>query len=123
MLSHPELIDRAPSRRFMLQKTQHLIGGFSKYPGGPPDIYHGYLGLAALATLGESTLKTFDPALCVSSDTVRKIFAARRRLLVADSPRTGEMREFWADKKAVWPEGTLDDAAAAKLREALEDVE
>lgn len=35
-----------------MEKSQHLIaGGFGKLPGDPPDIYHAYLGLAALALI------------------------------------------------------------------------
>ena len=71
----------AAKRRFLLEKMQHQIGGFSKVPGGPPDVYHAYLSLAALASQGESTLKAFDPAMSVSLDTVRTIEAARRELL------------------------------------------
>ncbi|CAK7210677.1 geranylgeranyl transferase type-1 subunit beta [Sporothrix bragantina] len=71
----------AAKRRFLLEKMQHHIGGFSKVPGGPPDIYHAYLSLAALASQGESSLKAFDPAMSVSLDTVRTIEAARRGLL------------------------------------------
>jgi len=41
-----------PIRRYLLDKTQHRIGGFGKLPGDPPDIYHSYLGLAALALFG-----------------------------------------------------------------------
>lgn len=42
----------APLRRYLLEKTQHLIvGGFGKFPGCPPDIYHAYLGLACLALI------------------------------------------------------------------------
>jgi len=41
-----------PIRRYLLDKTQHRIGGFSKMPGDLPDIYHSYLGLAALALFG-----------------------------------------------------------------------
>ncbi|KAF6844624.1 prenyltransferase and squalene oxidase [Colletotrichum musicola] len=80
MLGHVDLIDAEPSRRFLMSKTQHLIGGFSKYPGGPPDIYHAYLGLAALATMGDSALKPFDASLCATTETVDKIVAARRGL-------------------------------------------
>ena len=64
-----------------MEKTQHLIGGFAKHPDGPPDIYHAYLGLAALATMGEPGLKDFDSTLCISSETVKKMVAGRRGLL------------------------------------------
>ena len=69
------------SRRFLLTQTQHVIGGFAKTPGGAPDIYHSYLGLASLATHGDPALKPFDPAMSVSVDTVRAIEAGRRGLL------------------------------------------
>src|SRR5436190_14970580 len=110
MLGHPELIQRGPCRRFMLTQTQHLIGGFSKFPGGPPDIYHAYLGLAALATMGEPSLKEFDAPLCVSAETVRKICAAcRGSLRVASAQDAMERDEFWAGMKAAWPAGKLDE--------------
>jgi geranylgeranyl transferase type-1 subunit beta len=82
MLGHKTLIARTPSRRFLLSKTQHLIGGFAKHPSDPPDIYHSYLGLAALAIMGgDPALKELDAALCASTDTVRKVEAARAALV------------------------------------------
>lgn len=74
-------LEVAPSRAFLLDKTQHLIGGFAKYPGGPPDLYHAYLGLAALATMGDAGLAPFDAALCIGAGTVKKIEAGRKGLL------------------------------------------
>ncbi|TLD14682.1 hypothetical protein PspLS_10969 [Pyricularia sp. CBS 133598] len=68
------------ARRFLMEKTQHMIGGFSKHPGGPPDVYHAYFGLSALAVLGEPGLKPFDVGLCVSKDTIAKIEVGRRGL-------------------------------------------
>ncbi|KFG87991.1 geranylgeranyl transferase type I beta subunit [Metarhizium anisopliae] len=53
-----------PSRQYLLDVTQHRIGGFSKHAGGPPDLYHSYLGLAALALMGDTDLKEFDVGLC-----------------------------------------------------------
>ena len=72
----------------MLEKTQHIIGGFGKMPGDPPgsyslqiyllvthfvvfdsvviDLLHSYMGLAALACMREPGLKSIDPALCIS---------------------------------------------------------
>lgn len=81
ILGEDNLLARAQSRLFLLEKTQHMIGGFSKHPGGPPDIYHAYFGLAALAAMGEPSLKTFDTSLAVSVETVRKMEAARRGYL------------------------------------------
>jgi geranylgeranyl transferase type-1 subunit beta len=79
------LIPRQAARRFLMEKTQHMIGGFSKHPGGPPDMYHSYLGLAALATMGEPGLKEFDAPLAVSKETAAKIEAARDGLLTGSS--------------------------------------
>jgi len=101
MLGHSGLVQRGPSRRFMLTQTEHLIGGFSKYPGGPPDLYHAYLGLAALATMEEPSLKEFDAPLCVSTETVLKICKAREVLVRQDSVDPAVERDvFWADKQA-----------------------
>lgn len=68
-------------RLFLLDKTQHLIGGFGKHPGSPPDVGHASLGLAALATMGDPSLRKLDPVLCVSVDAVRKLELAREGLL------------------------------------------
>lgn len=80
-LGRLDLIKRQEARRFMLEKTQHMIGGFGKHAGSPPDVYHTFFGLAALATLGEPSLRKFDTAVAVSEETVRKIEKARRGLL------------------------------------------
>lgn len=75
------LIARRAARRFLMEETQHMIGGFSKHPGGPPDVYHSSLALAVLAVMGEPGLKEFDPALAVSKETAGKMAAARDGLL------------------------------------------
>ena len=36
MLGHVDLISQERSRRFLLQQTQHRIGGFGKEPGSIP---------------------------------------------------------------------------------------
>lgn len=106
------IVDRAAAaaaRDFLLARTQHvLVGGFGKHVGSRPDIYHSYLGLAALAVLpggigcrgrpgsdgsGGLGLKELDPGLCVSVDTRRKIEAARAGLRVpsgSGAPRAEE---------------------------------
>jgi geranylgeranyl transferase type-1 subunit beta len=63
-----ELIDVIPARRYLLEKTQHFIGGFGKLPEDPPDLYHSYLGLAALSTFGQPELKPVHSAACFSLD-------------------------------------------------------
>jgi geranylgeranyl transferase type-1 subunit beta len=123
MLGHSELLLREPSRRFLLTKFQHLAGGFSKYPGGPPDIYHAFLSLAALAIMGESSLKQFDPSLCVSLETARKVEAARRGLISRSASTNGVAPSFWADKQPVWLDEKLDAGAAQALSEALKGIE
>lgn len=75
------MIDVPPSRRYLLDITQHVVGGFSKAVDGPPDLYHSYLGLAALATMGDADLKEFDVGLCCSKETTWKIELARDGLL------------------------------------------
>lgn len=46
------MIDIEHVRAYLLERTQHLVaGGFGKFPGDPPDIYHAYLGLASLALI------------------------------------------------------------------------
>ncbi|CAM1511995.1 Fc.00g095080.m01.CDS01 [Cosmosporella sp. VM-42] len=81
MIGNSSIVDVPGSRKYILDVTQHKIGGFSKAVGGPPDIYHSYLGLAALATMGDADLKEFDVGLCCSKETTRKIERAREGLL------------------------------------------
>ncbi|KAA8576324.1 hypothetical protein MFRU_009g02130 [Monilinia fructicola] len=82
MLGVPDVINKDGSRRFLLEKTQHMIGGFGKTPGDPPDIYHSYLGLAALAVLKESGIKELDSALCISLHAKKNIERLRKAALV-----------------------------------------
>lgn len=74
-------VNIGPSRRYLFDITQHTIGGFGKVAGAPPDIYHSYLGLAALATMGDGDLKEIDTGLCCTLETTRKIENARKGLL------------------------------------------
>jgi geranylgeranyl transferase type-1 subunit beta len=83
MLDEGELINAGPACRFILDITQHQIGGFGKAGGSPPDIFHSYLGLAALAMMGEENLKSFDVGLCCSKEAADKIQLASRGLLQA----------------------------------------
>lgn len=70
-----------PSRRLLLEKMQHIIGGFGKTPGAPPDLYHSCFGLAILALMGENGLSELDAALALPTDTVRRIERSRERLV------------------------------------------
>ncbi|KAH8676875.1 terpenoid cyclases/protein prenyltransferase alpha-alpha toroid [Tricladium varicosporioides] len=77
-----KLVNTEAIRRFLFEQTQHRIGGFGKYPGSPPDIYHSYLGLAALAVMKEPGLKPLDSALCISKQQRERISKARAAALV-----------------------------------------
>ncbi|MCJ1386008.1 Geranylgeranyl transferase type-1 subunit beta [Xylographa soralifera] len=66
MLGKAHLLSFNAIRRYLLEKTQHIVGGFGKLPGDPPDILHSYLGLAALAAMKEPGLRSIDPTLCIS---------------------------------------------------------
>lgn len=76
-----DMIDKVPSRRFLHDITQHQIGGYGKTAGTPPDIFHSYLGLMALAALGEKGLKDIDMGLCCTKETTDKIVKARDGLV------------------------------------------
>ncbi|KAL8773118.1 MAG: hypothetical protein Q9209_001794 [Squamulea sp. 1 TL-2023] len=82
MLNSIHLLDQEALRRYLLEKTQHRIGGFGKLAGDVPgrgvnassivpslsrlDIMHSCLGLAGLAGMGEPDLEPYDPSLCLS---------------------------------------------------------
>lgn len=50
------------------------MGGFGKLPGALPDLYHAFLGLAALSLLNAecdlgfepNALRSLDPAMCIT---------------------------------------------------------
>ena len=67
MFDQPTLYDRDAVTKYLLTKTQNPIaGGFGKFPGDPPDLYHSYLGLAALSLAGSEEVKAVDAGMCVS---------------------------------------------------------
>ncbi|KAL9042726.1 MAG: hypothetical protein Q9180_000384 [Flavoplaca navasiana] len=66
ILDSIHLLDQQALRRYLLEKTQHRIGGFGKLPGDAPDIMHSCLGLAGLAGMGEPDLMPYDPSSCLS---------------------------------------------------------
>ena len=92
-----------PSRAYLLDITQHRIGGFSKTVGYPPDIYHSYLGLAYLSLLGRDGFKEFDTGLCCSEELTRKIMLARDGPLSSNEEQGWENDGFWKamDKSAL----------------------
>lgn len=94
MLDSLHLASLHPVRVYLLEKVQHMIGGFAKGPESPPgksatmaylcatsksstdgetDVMHSYLGLAALALYGEAGVKNLDPALCISKNAAANL--------------------------------------------------
>ncbi|EOA28924.1 hypothetical protein CARUB_v10025181mg [Capsella rubella] len=56
------LIDKIALRNFLL-KCQSKYGGFSKFPGQLPDLYHSYYGYTAFSLLEEPSLSPLCPEL------------------------------------------------------------
>lgn len=79
LLDSLHLADLDAVRKYLLEKTQHRVGGFGKGPDSPPDVMHSYLGLAALALYGRDGVKEIDPALCISRDAAKRIHEIARR--------------------------------------------
>ncbi|KAL2215634.1 putative geranylgeranyl transferase beta subunit [Thermoascus aurantiacus ATCC 26904] len=73
MMDRLHLIEPASDRRYLIEKTQHLVGGFGKGVGESPDLLHSYLGLVNLALLGEPGLEPVDPTLCTSRRTIQHL--------------------------------------------------
>ncbi|KAL1965630.1 hypothetical protein VTN77DRAFT_5307 [Rasamsonia byssochlamydoides] len=73
MLDRLSLIDASGNRLYLLDKTQHLIGGFGKGVGEPPDLLHSYLGLVSLALLNEPGLDSADPTLCAGTRILDRV--------------------------------------------------
>lgn len=73
MLNSLHLADLPAVRLYLLEKVQHMIGGFAKGPDSPPDVMHAYLGLAALSLYGEEGIKSLDPALCISKSAAANL--------------------------------------------------
>ncbi|KAK8050079.1 type-1 proteins geranylgeranyltransferase subunit beta [Apiospora phragmitis] len=75
-------LNGASGREFLLQKTQNAYGGFGKDAGAPPDLFHSYLGLAALATMAgnktEEGLGQFDVRLCLGKEAASRVDRARQ---------------------------------------------
>ncbi|KAF3393814.1 Geranylgeranyl transferase type-1 subunit beta [Penicillium rolfsii] len=73
MLDRYGVIDGARNRQYLLEKTQHLVGGFGKGVGDLPDLLHSYFGLVSLAFQGEAGLARVDPALVATERTVEHL--------------------------------------------------
>ncbi|KAJ4311839.1 geranylgeranyl transferase type-1 subunit beta [Neodidymelliopsis sp. IMI 364377] len=66
ILGHMDIISPKPIRKYLLDKTQHALGGFGKVVDDPPDMYHSFLGMMVLAMFGEPGLQNVDAALCIT---------------------------------------------------------
>ncbi|KAF2649467.1 geranylgeranyl transferas-like protein type i beta subunit [Lophiostoma macrostomum CBS 122681] len=85
LLGHLDIIDRKPIRRWLLDRTQHMVGGFGKLPGDFPDIYHSFLGLMTLSIFGEAGLKDTDVLLNMSNKAKEHLLSlAWRREIVGN---------------------------------------
>lgn len=64
-----DIADQRALKRYLLDKTANpKMGGFGKYPDDLPDVYHSYLGLAALSLTGDDSIKELDSAMCISKE-------------------------------------------------------
>ncbi|KAK4500469.1 hypothetical protein PRZ48_008658 [Zasmidium cellare] len=74
ILNQPNLWDHAAMQKYLLEKTQHpALGGFGKFPGDLPDLYHSCLGLAALGLTGLEGIKEVDGMMCISKDASARL--------------------------------------------------
>ncbi|OCK83935.1 geranylgeranyl transferase type I beta subunit [Lepidopterella palustris CBS 459.81] len=119
-LNHLPIIDRPALRRYLLDKVQHLVGGFGKMPGDPPDLYHSYLGLATMAILDEPGLKSFDAPLCMSNDARKHLesLSWRRKIV---GIRDGDEAEIAASSRVeiAKPDGMQVEHEASSDRSHL----
>lgn len=74
ILGYPKLYDRKAVEKYLLEKTQHpVLGGFGKFPGDLPDLYHSCLGLTALSLAGNTQLKELDAGMCISREAKARL--------------------------------------------------
>ncbi|KAL4914033.1 terpenoid cyclases/protein prenyltransferase alpha-alpha toroid [Aspergillus aurantiobrunneus] len=73
MLGRLSFVDADRNRRYLLEKTQHFVGGFGKGVGELPDLLHSYFGMVSLAFQGEQGLDSIDPALCATHRTIQHL--------------------------------------------------
>jgi geranylgeranyl transferase type-1 subunit beta len=83
LLGYMDIIDPQPIRKWLLEKTQHMVGGFGKVTGDPPDLYHSFLGLMVLAMYGKDELQSVDEALCITQRAKKHLesLSWRRKIL------------------------------------------
>ena len=96
-----------------------MIGGFGKMPGYPPDIYHSYMGLAALSVYNTTGLLPLDSALAISQASKAKLEADMKRLCKpkAYPSLLREYTRIEPDPEPEKPEGEDSDKASTKSSE------
>lgn len=62
-----KFVDNKALRGFLLS-CQYKYGGFSKFPGEYPDLYHSYYGFTAFSLLEESGLKSLFSELGITEN-------------------------------------------------------
>jgi geranylgeranyl transferase type-1 subunit beta len=68
-MGRPNTYNQEGARRYLLGKTQHpVLGGFGKFPGDLPDLYHSYLALAALGLQEDGDVEEADGGMCISKE-------------------------------------------------------
>lgn len=81
MLGQGRLVNKPALRRYLLQLTQHpFMGGFCKFPDEKyADIYHSFMGLAALSLAStpeerqKDGIKEWDAEMCISINVRRRL--------------------------------------------------
>lgn len=74
MMEQPGMYCRTRLQRYLLASTQHAaLGGFGKFPGDLPDLYHSYLGLATLGLMGHGDVKNVDGTMCISKEASARL--------------------------------------------------
>lgn len=102
ILGYPEIIQQQPIRKWLLDKTQHIVGGFGKVTGDPPDMYHSFLGLMVLAMFGEPGLEKVDAALCITDRAKKHLESLPwRKALQTSTEQKGGTVELTGNKMSI----------------------
>jgi geranylgeranyl transferase type-1 subunit beta len=104
LLGYMDIIEQKPIRKWLLEKTQHIVGGFGKVTGDPPDMYHSFLGLMVLAMFGEPGLQSVDEALCITTRAKTHLESLSwRRKILGQAEQNGSPVDLVGSKTQVEP--------------------
>lgn len=74
LLGEFKTTDINSTRQFLLEKCQHhILGGFAKIPGSPPDILHSFYSLSWLSMACENGTKAIDTRLGLLAEKSKHI--------------------------------------------------